>query len=70
MGVVKIHSTADKKKKSKRKKKPAPEMDPETKAVIEEAIRIRTRMRVKDAEGRERIFRSTVMEKGDENAEQ
>ena len=45
-------------------------MDDKTKAVIEEAIRIRTRMRVKDAEGRESIFRSTVAEMGDENAEQ
>lgn len=36
--------------------------DAHTKAVIEEAIRIRTRMRIRDCEGKERIFRSTVAE--------
>lgn len=45
-------------------------MDPKTKAVIEEAIRIRTKMRVKDAEGWERIFRSTVAEKEGDDAKQ
>jgi hypothetical protein len=60
---------AIKKKKDKRKKKTAPEIDAKTKAVIDEAIRIRTRMRIKDAEGRERIFRSTIAEKGDRDAE-
>ncbi len=37
-------------------------MDEHTKAVIEEAIRIRTRMRVRDCAGNERLFRSTVAE--------
>ena len=37
-------------------------MDKHTKTVIEEAIKIRTRMRVRDCEGKERIFRSTVAE--------
>ena len=37
-------------------------MDAHTKSVIEEAIRIRTRMRIRDCEGKERIFRSTVAE--------
>lgn len=58
-----------KKKKDKRKKKAAPEIDAKTKAVIDEAIRIRTRMRIRDAEGRERIFRSTVAEKEEDDAE-
>ena len=57
------------KRKSKRKSY-APNMDAHTKAVIEEAIRIRTRMRVRDCEGKERIFRSTVCEKGTENEEE
>ena len=37
-------------------------MDEHTKAVIEEAIKIRTRMRVRDCAGNERLFRSTVAE--------
>lgn len=37
-------------------------MDAETKAVIENAIRIRTRMRVRDLSGRSKLFRSTVAE--------
>ena len=37
-------------------------MDEHTKAVIEEAIRIRTRMRVRDCAGNVRLFRSTVAE--------
>ena len=44
-------------------------MDEHTKAVIEEAIKIRTRMRVRDCAGKERIFRSTVCEEGTENEE-
>lgn len=48
--------------KRKNKRKSEPEMDTHTKAVIEEAIRIRTRMRIRDCEGKERIFRSTVAE--------
>lgn len=48
--------------KRKKKRKSEPEMDAHTKAVIEEAIRIRTRMRIRDCEGKERIFRSTVAE--------
>lgn len=35
-------------------------MDAKTKAVIEEAIRIRTRMRVRDLSGQPKLFRSTV----------
>lgn len=50
-----------KKKKSKRKNY-APGMDAHTKEVIENAIRIRTRMRVRDCAGNERLFRSTVAE--------
>lgn len=50
-----------KKKKSKRKNY-APNMDAHTKEVIENAIRIRTRMRVRDCAGNERLFRSTVAE--------
>lgn len=49
------------KRKNKRKSY-APNMDAHTKSVIEEAIRIRTRMRIRDCEGKERIFRSTVAE--------
>ena len=37
-------------------------MDAKTKAVIEEAIRIRTRMRVRDLSGHSKLFRSTVAE--------
>lgn len=37
-------------------------MDAKTKAVIEEAIRIRTRMRVRDLSGQPKLFRSTVAE--------
>ena len=57
-----------KKKKSKRKTY-APNMDEHTKAVIEEAIRIRTRMRVRDCAGNARLFRSTVLEEGTEDEE-
>ena len=42
-------------------------MDAHTKSVIEEAIRIRTRMRVRDCEGKDRLFRSTVCEEGAED---
>jgi len=49
--------------KGKRKRRQyAPNMDAHTKAVIEEAIKIRTRMRVRDCAGNERLFRSTVAE--------
>lgn len=44
-------------------------MDEHTKAVIEEAIRIRTRMRVRDCAGNERLFRSTILEEGTEDEE-
>lgn len=37
-------------------------MDAETKKVIENAIRIRTRMRVRDLSGQPKLFRSTVAE--------
>lgn len=37
-------------------------MDAKTKAVIENAIRIRTRMRVRDLSGQPKLFRSTVAE--------
>lgn len=47
-------------KKAKRKRRSEPEMDAETKAVIEEAIRIRTKMRVRDLSGQPKLFRSTV----------
>ena len=50
-------------KQGKRKHKSyAPGMDEATKRVIENAIRIRTKMRIRDLEGKERIFRSTVAE--------
>ena len=49
-------------KRKNKRKRTAPNMDAHTKAVIEEAIRIRTRMRIRDCEGKERIFRSTVAE--------
>ena len=47
-------------KRAKRKRKSEPEMDAKTKAVIENAIRIRTRMRVRDLSGQPKLFRSTV----------
>lgn len=37
-------------------------MDAKTKAVIENAIRIRTRMRMRDLLGQPKLFRSTVAE--------
>ena len=37
-------------------------MDAGTKKVIENAIRIRTRMRVRDLSGQPKLFRSTVAE--------
>ena len=49
-------------KKAKRKRKSEPEMDAKTKEVIENAIRIRTRMRVRDLSGQPKLFRSTVAE--------
>lgn len=61
-----IHFPAVKKRKRKRRSEPETEDGEE----LRETIRIRAKMRVKDAEGRERIFRSTVAEKGDEDAKQ
>ena len=49
-------------KRAKRKRKSEPELDAKTKAVIEEAIRIRTKMRVRDLSGQPKLFRSTVAE--------
>lgn len=49
-------------KRAKRKRRSEPEMDAKTKAVIENAIRIRTRMRVRDLSGQPKLFRSTVAE--------
>lgn len=49
-------------KRAKRKRRSEPEMDAKTKAVIENAIRIRTRMRVRDLSGQPKMFRSTVAE--------
>lgn len=49
-------------KKAKRKRRSEPEIDAETKKVIENAIRIRTRMRVRDLSGQPKLFRSTVAE--------
>lgn len=57
------------KKAKKKRKNYAPNMDEHTKAVIEEAIRIRTRMRVRDCAGNERLFRSTILEEGTEDEE-
>lgn len=57
-------------KRSKKKRKTyAPDMDEHTKAVVEEAIRIRTKMRVRDLAGNERLFRSTILEEGTEDEE-
>ena len=49
-------------REKKKRKSYAPNMDEHTKAVIEEAIKIRTRMRVRDCAGNIRLFRSTVAE--------
>lgn len=49
-------------KKGKRKRKSEPELDAKTKTVIENAVRIRTRMRVRDLSGQPKLFRSTVAE--------
>lgn len=49
-------------KRAKRKRRSEPEMDAQTKAVIENAIRIRTRMRVRDLSDQPKMFRSTVAE--------
>ena len=57
-------------KKAKRKHKSEPEMDPHTKAVIEEAIRIRTRMLIRDKTGNTVLFRSTIAEDQGEEAEE
>jgi hypothetical protein len=48
-------------KKGKRKRKSEPkEFTPEVKTKVDEAIRIRTRMRVRDLSGQPKLFRSTV----------
>ncbi len=57
------------KKSRKKRKSYAPDMDEHTKAVVEEAIRIRTKMRVRDLAGNERLFRSTILEEGTEDEE-
>lgn len=57
------------KKAKKKRKNYAPNMDSHTKEVIENAIRIRTRMRVRDCAGNERLFRSTILEEGTEDEE-
>ena len=50
-------------KKSKKKRGGgADALDEETKTVIENAVRVRTRMRVRDYAGNIRLFRSTVAE--------
>jgi hypothetical protein len=57
-------------KRAKRKRRSEPkEFTPEVKAKVDEAIRIRTRMLIRDHQGNERIFRSTVLEEGTENEE-
>lgn len=45
-------------------------MDKHTKAVIEEAIRIRTRMLIRDKTGNTVLFRSTIAEDQGEKAEE
>lgn len=49
-------------KRAKRKRRSEPELDAKTKEVIENAIRIRTKMRVRDLSGQPKLFRSTVAE--------
>lgn len=44
-------------------------MDAHTKEVIDNAIRIRTQMRVRDCAGNIRQFRSTILEEGTEDEE-
>lgn len=57
-------------KSGKRKRKSyAENMDTHTKEVIDNAIRIRTKMRVRDCAGNVRLFRSTILEEGAENEE-
>lgn len=56
-------------KNKKKRKSYAENMDEHTRAVVEEAIRIRTKMRVRDCAGNERMFRSTVLEEGAEDEE-
>lgn len=55
--------------KRKRKSVYAPNMDAHTKEVIDNAIRIRTQMRVRDCAGNIRQFRSTILEEGTEDEE-
>ena len=55
-------------KKKKKRGGYAPNMDKHTRAVIDEVIRMRARMRVRDAAGNERIFRSTVAEEQEEGS--
>ena len=49
--------------KKRRKRRSEAALDSGAKAVIDAVIRRRARERVRDPEGRERIFRSTVLEK-------
>ena len=57
-------------KRAKRKRKSEPEMDKHTKEVIEEAIRIRTRMLIRDKMGNTVLFRSTIAEDQGEEADE
>lgn len=57
-------------KKAKRKRKSEPkEFTPEVKAKVDEAIRIRTRMLIRDKAGNTVLFRSTIAEDQGEEAE-
>ena len=63
-------STLSRSKKAKRKRRnPAPELDEETKRFIDETIRIRTQMEVRDLMGRTKTFRSTIAENQTEKTE-
>ena len=55
----------------KRKNKRKSELDAVTQDIIDRLVRIKTRARVRDTAGHERIFRSTIAEKPiDESEEQ
>lgn len=57
-------------KKGRNKRKGyAPGINDETKKVIDHVIRMRARMRVKDAAGGIRLFRSTILEEDAESEE-
>lgn len=63
-------STLSRLKKAKKKRRnPAPELDEETKRFIDETIRIRTQMEVRDLMGRAKAFRSTIAENQTEGTE-